>query len=301
MGRTTFGPLLAVVLSVIFMSGSVGLAQEMPVFELGFKALAAQIGEAAGRPLEDEHYGPDGDLLQQTTTGLMVWRKADGWTAFTDGATTWINGPLGLQSRLNSERFDWEINPRELSPGQKVRVTAKGFASSGQEVGYSFIVHNSNQSLLVRDSEYRVISYDATGTVIQTDTGRLSSLFQSSGTGIAGTMRLPTGQTAVRIDIDFLPGDLVSYSGTKTVFVGQSAEFVDGPQGPMVRAIIRNPSSDAISGLRISAVVYGTGGLIGGGSVYLDAIPGLGQATVEVPVVKSGTVTGVEVFGHPTP
>lgn len=38
----------------------------------------------------------------------MVWRKADNWTAFTDGHRTWINGPNGLQQRLNIERFAWE-------------------------------------------------------------------------------------------------------------------------------------------------------------------------------------------------
>ena len=38
-----------------------------------------------------------------------MWRKADNWTAFTDGYRTWINGPHGLQARLNTEQFDWEV------------------------------------------------------------------------------------------------------------------------------------------------------------------------------------------------
>ena len=78
------------------------------VFRLGFKLLADQIGRVAGQPVENEHYGANGDSLQQTTAGLMVWRKADNWTAFTDGATTWVNGPNGVQSRPNSVRFSWE-------------------------------------------------------------------------------------------------------------------------------------------------------------------------------------------------
>ncbi len=41
----------------------------------------------------------------------MVWRKADNWTAFTDGTTTWINGAFGLASRLNSQIFEWEKPP----------------------------------------------------------------------------------------------------------------------------------------------------------------------------------------------
>jgi hypothetical protein len=79
-----------------------------PAFRLGFATLASLIPNVVGQPLENEHYGANGDSLQQTTTGLMVWRKADNWTAFTNGSTTWINGPFGLQSRLNTDRFPWE-------------------------------------------------------------------------------------------------------------------------------------------------------------------------------------------------
>ena len=55
-----------------------------------------------------------GDSVQQTTGGLLVWRKADNWTAFTDGYRTWINGPNGLQQRLNTQRFEWEA---DYAPG----------------------------------------------------------------------------------------------------------------------------------------------------------------------------------------
>ena len=84
----------------------------MAEFILGFKALADQIPEIVGLPTEDEHHNPEnGDGLQLTTKGLMVWRKADNWTAFTDGFRTWINGPNGLQERLNTDRFPWEQPP----------------------------------------------------------------------------------------------------------------------------------------------------------------------------------------------
>ena len=59
--------------------------------------------------MENEHHNPEnGDGLQRTTTGLMVWRKADNWTAFTNGSRTWVNGPFGVMERANTERFDWE-------------------------------------------------------------------------------------------------------------------------------------------------------------------------------------------------
>ncbi len=80
-----------------------------PAFKLGFATLASLIPDVVGQPVENEHHNAvNGDGLQQTTKGLMVWRKADNWTAFTNGYMTWINGPFGIQSRLNADRFPWE-------------------------------------------------------------------------------------------------------------------------------------------------------------------------------------------------
>ncbi len=113
--------LTAFLLAAFLASGSSALAQEAPQFKLGFKALADQIPGIAGQPMEDEHWGANGDSLQQTTTGLMVWRKADNWTAFTTGSITWINGPGGLVSRRNDQRFEWE---QDTSPAQPAAMPA---------------------------------------------------------------------------------------------------------------------------------------------------------------------------------
>ena len=69
-----------------------------------------------GRCLENEAFNTaNGNAEQRTTAhhgtgGLLVWRKADNWTAFTDGHRSWVNGLLGLQARLNTERFPWEYD-----------------------------------------------------------------------------------------------------------------------------------------------------------------------------------------------
>jgi hypothetical protein len=90
--------------------------QQQPVFRLGFAELARLLGpDIVGEPVENEHYAANGDSQQLTTRGLMVWRKADNWTAFTDGYRTWVNGPNGVQERLNTERFDWERHPADIS------------------------------------------------------------------------------------------------------------------------------------------------------------------------------------------
>lgn len=92
-----------------------GMAGTSCRFVLGFAALHALIPAVVGGCLDDEQHNPaNGDGLQHTARGLLVWRKADNFTAFTDGYHTWVNGPYGLQERLNSQRFPWETNPDHL-------------------------------------------------------------------------------------------------------------------------------------------------------------------------------------------
>lgn len=101
--------LLGLVYVVLAVSASVatGYAQAAPEFKLGFKTLAELIPEVVGQPVEPEQTSQEG-ATQRTTTGLMVWLRAQNVTSFTDGSRTWINGPFGLQSRGNDERFEWE-------------------------------------------------------------------------------------------------------------------------------------------------------------------------------------------------
>lgn len=94
-------------------------------FELGFKQLHDQPGVVVGDCRGNELHADNGDALQQTSGGLLVWRKADNWTAFTDGSTTWINGPDGLVSRPNSgPLFPWEASPSTTASLMATSLTA---------------------------------------------------------------------------------------------------------------------------------------------------------------------------------
>jgi hypothetical protein len=107
-------------------------AQQAPVpatssacqFTLGFKVLHDMDAGDVGDCLDNQAYAPNGDAQQHTTKGLMAWRKADNWTAFTDGYHTWINGPQGLQQRLNTDHFQWESAAPAASPGPSAAPAA---------------------------------------------------------------------------------------------------------------------------------------------------------------------------------
>jgi hypothetical protein len=83
-------------------------------FVLGFATLKSLVPADVGDCVTNQGSAPNGDATQQTSKGLLVWRKSDNWTAFTNGYRTWINGPNGLVVRLNTQRFPWEANPEGL-------------------------------------------------------------------------------------------------------------------------------------------------------------------------------------------
>ena len=86
-------------------------------FKLGFAGIHGELADRVGDCLTDEHYdATTGDALQETTGGLLVWRRADNTVAFTDGATTWLESRFGLVVRANGERFAWEGPPPPPPP-----------------------------------------------------------------------------------------------------------------------------------------------------------------------------------------
>lgn len=69
---------------------------QAPAFQLGFAALQQQLGDVMGTPLECEHGAPGGDTVQQTSTGLAIWRRSTNLAMFTDGWRHWALTPRGV-------------------------------------------------------------------------------------------------------------------------------------------------------------------------------------------------------------
>ncbi|HEV2126354.1 MAG TPA: hypothetical protein VGW38_26655, partial [Chloroflexota bacterium] len=115
-------PVLFTMLLLLALPANVASARDCR-FVLGFATLNQLIPDIAGDCLDDERHIPGSDqTVQPTTRGLMVWRKSDGLTVFTDGHRTWINGPNGLAVRLNTERFSWEADPVQQAAPPPVPV-----------------------------------------------------------------------------------------------------------------------------------------------------------------------------------
>ena len=136
MGRRLFTMLL--LLLPLIAGAPLARAQSSPPcqFVLGFALLHRLAPAAIGECVDDQAAAANGDALQHTANGLLVWRKADNFTAFTDGATTWVNGPFGLEQRRNQQRFSWEANIGNLPIVQDpiVRTSTIGTSVQGRSI-----------------------------------------------------------------------------------------------------------------------------------------------------------------------
>jgi hypothetical protein len=100
-------------------------------FTLGFKALHDLIPEVVGDCTENEQADPStGNLTQRTANGLLMWRKSDNWTAFTDGPSTYIARDGDIVSRpTDASRLAWEGDAPAPAP-PNARSTGAGSESA---------------------------------------------------------------------------------------------------------------------------------------------------------------------------
>lgn len=98
---------------LILVAGSVEVSGQVPCAVVGgFATLRDLVGpQTAGDCVEDERLNAEnGNVEQHTSGGLLLRRDGSTITAFTDGVTTWLNGPNGLESRPNGNQFSWEVD-----------------------------------------------------------------------------------------------------------------------------------------------------------------------------------------------
>jgi hypothetical protein len=136
------------------------------VFQLGFKTLRDLIPDKVGDCQENERTNPvNGDSEQITTGGLLVWRKADNWTAFTDGATTWINGPQGLSSRPSSgPPFSWEAAARMRPTSTEAGAVSRSAGAAGLSTVLQAVERSSPHAQMILGVVLFILMVVAFGT-----------------------------------------------------------------------------------------------------------------------------------------
>jgi hypothetical protein len=219
--RRWFG-FLALAVSCLALAPAVA-AQSLPpcTFSALFQPLQdsapVEIGSCRGAQLAESN----GDALQVTTKGLLVWRKADNWMGFVGSSRTLVMTPDGLARRLNTDRFDWELDgltPEEgmftspvsgLLPASMVGLGFETTASTANEMMASATINRPAQDRL-RDSRAIV------QTIQVLPTAELAhSLFVDLGNLQQSDMLLKTTRLGDETEVAaWKPDDVGSYSAT---------------------------------------------------------------------------------------
>ncbi len=159
--------LVCAVLSSFWPAASLQAAAPVCEFRLGFKALHDLMPDRVGSCLDDEFYNLVGDSNQHTSGGLLAWRKLDNWTAFTDGYRTWVNGPFGIQERLNSERFSWEGDAQSSSTAvQTVSSSESVTSSNGSATSTVRVSSTSSCTAVARSGSVSSRGLNSTTTIV---------------------------------------------------------------------------------------------------------------------------------------
>ena len=108
-GKGILGLLLAAPLLLPAVPAMGQTAPPSCQFELGFAHLASLIPAQVGHCLTPGRASDDqGDMMQETSTGLLTWSKATNVAEFTNGSSTWIESGYGVVMRDADVSYPWE-------------------------------------------------------------------------------------------------------------------------------------------------------------------------------------------------
>lgn len=118
---------MLVTLSAVPVGAQTGSCQLAPVFVLMRDLLGKErVGDCTSPAARNEL----GDVVQPTTRGMLTLRMLDQVPAFSDGQTTWLYGPNGIESRPSGSRLAWESTAGAATPTATPYATATPTPSS---------------------------------------------------------------------------------------------------------------------------------------------------------------------------
>jgi hypothetical protein len=175
-------------------------------------------------------------------------------------------------------------------------IVAHGFGQDGRSVGWAFIIENPNAGLAVVSSKYHVAAYDASGTVLETDSGYVTIVLPGERLGIASELFLNEGQVVERVDVQVKTGKFEPLEVT-SLFTTENVTYLPDRYFPKVTGVVISSATRDLEDLRVSAIAYdAAGNIVGGGFTYLDFVPAGGRAAVEVSITTSAPPARVELY-----
>jgi hypothetical protein len=163
---------LVILLAMVTMQPVPSLAAQLPhncshgqapSFAHGLSELREQLGTAMGDPVECEQPDPaTGDVAQQTTTGMAIYRKDTDTALFTNGRELWTlsNGGLAHSS-------GWHGNAGPLAPVSPTDIDNEAPAA----VTYAQVEAATIVRTLDNDGRRLVVQHAGTSYLVETAEG----------------------------------------------------------------------------------------------------------------------------------
>ena len=155
--------------AVLAVSGQVptGLAAQC---EIGpsFRVLAEALPDLIGNCVAPEALnGETGDIEQPVDGGVLVLRSTDNTPVFTDGWQTWVAGPNGIETGLNSERLASEPGEASLAVADEAAV----FPDGGTQLAARPALDVADMYAAVVPSVVKILTSDAAGSGVRVASG----------------------------------------------------------------------------------------------------------------------------------
>ena len=172
--RWAWMPCGAVALVVVLaVSGSIptGLAAQCEI-RPRFRVLAEALPELIGNCVAPEALnGETGDIEQPVDGGVLVLRSADNTPVFTDGWQSWVAGPNGIETRLNSERLAWEPGEASLAVAAVAPDEAAVVPDGGTLLATRPALDVADMYAGVAPSVVKILVSDGTGSGVRVASG----------------------------------------------------------------------------------------------------------------------------------
>lgn len=184
-----------------------------------------------------------------------------------------------------------------ITTSGSLALISSGYGQQRTELGYGFIVMNTDSGNELDDSRYQVAAYDAAGTVIKTDSGHISALLPNQRLGIAGKLYLPEGAMPARLDVQLSAGTKKPHAPATFPLIVSNIKFQPDQYSPRITGVVANADATDAKRVFLYVVAYDAGGkIVGSGLGLVDFIPANGQSAIEAAVTIMGTPARFEVY-----
>lgn len=174
----------------------------------------------------------------------------------------------------------------------------ENWGSNEEYVFVGFILSNQNEELSLTDIEYSIALLDSNGQEVINDWNTYPRLLPGENLGIFFQNPIVEGEPTVEsVEITYSYEDTETSDRDASPFTTDKIMFWEGDLWPVVTGIINNIESIVYTDVRAGIILYNAAGdIVGGGTSYVDFIPGNDLMGFSTYVDAYDTVASVEVF-----